>query len=93
MTNNKYKAHTEPLVRKLNLLKVNDIIDVQRLKIWYISENNKLPNNSRDMLKYNHEMHDIENRNHDRLPLDPTQTSGVNIDLRRHISELLQNFP
>ena len=35
MTNSKYNAHTEALFKQLRLLKVNDIFDVQCLKLWY----------------------------------------------------------
>ena len=67
MTNSKYIAHTKPPFEKLNLLKVKDIFDVQYLKFWYKFVNNKLPNYFRDSFKFNHEIHDIETRNHDRL--------------------------
>ena len=95
MTNSRYNAHTEPLFKKLNLLKVKDIFDVQCLKFWYKFVNNKLhvPIYFRDMYKFNHELHDIETRNHDRLHLYPTRTSGARNVLRHHIPELLNIFP
>ena len=34
ITNTKYKAHTEPLFKDLHLLKINDIVDVQRLSFF-----------------------------------------------------------
>ena len=33
MTNNKYNAHTDPLFKRLKLLKIKDIVDVQCMKI------------------------------------------------------------
>ena len=43
MTNSKYDAHTEPIFKGLEMLKVKDISDVQCLKLWYKFVNNKLP--------------------------------------------------
>ena len=93
MTNSRYNAHTEPLFKKLYLLKVKDIFDVQCMKFWYKFVNKKLPNYFRDMFKYNHEVHDIGTRSHDQLHLYPTRTSGARNVLRHHIPELLNTFP
>ena len=35
MTNSKYNAHTDPIFKGLEMLKVKDIFDVQCLKLWY----------------------------------------------------------
>ena len=93
MTNSRYNAHTEPLFKKLNLLKVKVIFDVQCLKCWYKFVNNKLPNYFRDMFKFNHELYNIKTRNHYHLHLYPTRTSGARNILRHHIPELLNKFP
>ena len=93
MTNSRYNAHTEPLFKQLHLLKVKDIFENQCLKFWYKYVNNKLPNYFRNMFTYNHELHEIETRNHDRLHLYPTRTSGARNVLRHHIPELLNKFP
>ena len=73
--------------------KVKDIFDVQFLKFWYKVVNNKLSNYFRNMFTYNHELHDIETRNHGRLHLYPTRTSGTRNVLRHHIPEPLNKFP
>ena len=74
MTNSRYNAHTEPLLKQLHLLNVKAIFDVQCMKIWYKFVHKKRPNYFRDMFKYNHEVHDIGTRSHDRLHLYPTRT-------------------
>ena len=38
-----YNAHTEPLFKSLNILKVNDIFNLSQLKFYYNLSNNKLP--------------------------------------------------
>ena len=93
MTNSRYNAHTEPLLKQLHLLNVKDIFDVQCMKFWYKFVNKKVPNYFRDMFKYNHEVHDIGTRSHDRLHLYPTRTSGARNVLRHHLPELLNTFP
>ena len=93
MTNSRYNAHTEPLLKQLHLLNVKDIFDVQCMKFWYKFVNKKLPNYFRDMFKYNHEVHNIRTRSHDRLHLYPTRTSGARNVLRHHLPELLNTFP
>ena len=97
-----WRAPTRPRTRvcpdtqrtsSINLLKVNDIFDVQCLKFWYKFVNKKLPNYFRDMFKYNYELHEIGTRSHDQLHLYPTRTSGARNVLRHHIPELLNKFP
>ena len=43
ITNSNYLAHSEPLFKTLNLLKLEDIIKVNILKFHYQYENNNLP--------------------------------------------------
>ena len=62
LTNSKYNAHTEPLFKQLRLLKVNDIFDVQCLKVWYKFVNKKLPNYFRDIFKVSSFKFLFENR-------------------------------
>ena len=93
MTNSRYNAHTEPPFKQLHLLKVKDIFEIPCLKFWYKYVNNKLPNYFCSMFTYNHELHEIETRNHDRLHLYPTRTRGARNVLRRHIPELSNKSP
>ncbi len=39
----KYNAHTEPIFKKLKLFKLEDILKLQELKLYYKYNNNKLP--------------------------------------------------
>ena len=62
MTNSKYNAHTDPLVKSLKLLKIKDIFDVQCMKIWYKFVNNNVPTYFVSMFRYNRELYDIQTR-------------------------------
>ena len=64
MTQSKYNAHTEPLFKDLQFLKINDIFDVQCLKFWYKFVNKTLPNYLCMIFTYNNELFDIETRSH-----------------------------
>ena len=43
VTNCKYNAHTDPLFKRLKLLKIKDIFHVQCMKYWYKFVNNNVP--------------------------------------------------
>ena len=43
ITCSKYNAHTDPLFKSLNLLKLNDILDISALRLYYKFENKLLP--------------------------------------------------
>ena len=93
ITNAKYNAHTEPLFKKINLLKIKDIFDMQCMKFWYKFVNKKLPNYFHSIFIYNNELYDIETRNHDNMHLFPTRTTGARNVLRHRIPEILAGFP
>ena len=93
ITNSKYNAHTEPLFKKMNLLKIKDIFDMQCMKFWHKFVNKKLPNYFHSIFIYNNELYDIETRNHDNMHLFPTRTTGAKNVLRHRIPEILAGFP
>ena len=43
VTNAKYNSHTEPIMKRLKLLKVNDLYNLAALKLFHKYENNDLP--------------------------------------------------
>ena len=43
ITNSNYLAHSQPIFKTLNLLTLEDIINVNILRIYYQYENNNLP--------------------------------------------------
>ena len=43
ITNSNYLAHSEPIFKTLNLLKLEDIIKVDMIKFYYQPENKNLP--------------------------------------------------
>ena len=93
MTNSKYNAHTEPLFKELEMLKVKNIFDVQCMKLWYKFVNKSLPEYFSTMFTFNNELYQIETRGQNQLHLFPTRTVSARNVLRHHIPDLLQEYP
>ena len=93
MTNCKYNAHTDPIFKSLEMLKVKDVFDVQCLKLWYKFVNNELLYFFKSMFTYNHELYETETHSHGMLHLYPTRTAGARNVVRHRIPELLLEFP
>ena len=64
VTNSTYNADTEPLFKELNLLKLDGIFNIQCMNLFYKFTNNALPKYFQSLFRYNHEMYEIETRNH-----------------------------
>ena len=93
MTNSKYNAHTEPLFKELEMLKVKNIFDVQCMKFWYKFVKKSLPEYFGTMFTFNNELYQIETRGQNQLHLFPTRTVSARNVLRHHIPDLLQEYP
>ena len=93
LTTSKYNSHTEPLFKRMNLLKVKDIFDVQCFAFWYKFVNKKLPHYFHDIFTFNYELHEIETRSQNNLHLYPTRTTGARNVLRHRVPELLRDYP
>ena len=63
ITCSKYNAHTEPLFKMLNLLKVSDMLTLNLLKIYYKYKNQSLPFYVMNMFTDAIEPHDYNLRN------------------------------
>ena len=64
MTSSKYNAHTNPLFKKMHLLKVGDIHTVQQLQFFYKLTQNNLPTYFNSFLiRRQHNIHEHLTRN------------------------------
>ena len=63
ITSSKYNAHTDPLFKQLNILKVSDLYKLSQLKFFYKLSNGKLPKyfDSFQLLR-NNELHNYYTR-------------------------------
>ena len=92
MTNSKYNAHTEPLFKELEMLKVKNIFcSVYEILVQIF--NKSLPEYFDTMFKFNNESYETETPDQNQRHLFPTRTISARNVLRHHIPDLLQEYP
>jgi hypothetical protein len=89
----KYNAHTEPLFKKLNLLKVEDILKLHELKFYYKYKHERLPHYLQQIpLVFNNEIHDHDTRAqndiHENKTLHEFAQYCIRHDLPKRINEM-----
>jgi hypothetical protein len=90
----KYNAHTEPLFKKLKLLKVNDILKLQELKFYYKYKNNKLPHYLQSLPFHpNTEIHNHETRTKHNLHQPISKHSFAKNCVRFDIPKIVNKTP
>ena len=75
ITVSKYNAHTEPLFKALDLLKIQDMLDLSTLKFYYRYVHDNLPAyfySFRIVTQGTH--HNYDTRNRDQIYIDRTRT-------------------
>ena len=96
ITNAKYNAHTEPLFKKMNLLKFNDMFDICALKIYYRLLDGSLPYYVQNIFTLDDRTRRYETRLQTELPYFYPKTSVakkcIRFYLPRFISELSTNI-
>ena len=93
ITNSKYNAHTTPIFKELNLLKLEDIFKIAMLKFHFKYEQNQLPAYFTNMfLPQNVEHgHDTRQRDQDR-PQRPNKSSSDKM-IRYYMPTFLETIP
>ena len=92
MSDIKHHAHTVPLFKELEMLKISDIFDVQCMKFWYKFVNKSLPEYFETTLTFNNKLYQIETGGQNQLHLFPIRTISARNVLRHSILDLLQEF-
>ena len=91
ITLSKYNAHTEPIFKKLNMLKINEMYNISLLKFYFKFINKCLPKYFMNILHY-HE-HPYSTRTRDD-PIHPrTNTNSARKSVRNHLPNFLKNMP
>ena len=93
ITCSKYNAHTEPLLKTLNLLKIEDIMKTKALKLYYRYKQNELPKYFESMFTESNDNHSHDIRHKCLLYQLPTKTSTGRLCIRHYIPELLSKTP
>ena len=93
ITNSKYNAHTEPLLKELKLLSVPDIFKKQCLKLYHKWSNLKLPFYLASMFIKIRDVHDHDTRQRNILFDTLTQHVQTKNCIRHFIPTLLSDMP
>ena len=85
----KYNAHTEPLFKRSNILKCNDLFDLKALQFYFKYKSSSLPHFFINMFEGTHNEHtyNTRSRNLIRLPI-PNRTTSLN-SIRYYLPVLL----
>ena len=94
ITSSKYNAHTEPLMKQLNILKINDLFRLNSLKFFYKYANGKVPS---FFVSYSivpqSDVHDYSTRFNNLVSLNVTRTHLARRCLRNNIQVILNSTP
>ena len=94
LTGSNYNAHTEPLFKKMDLLKVSDICKLQEIKFYYKLVNKQLPIYF-DTFNFqaNSNLHDHNTRTRQQLHVTRVNHAFATTNLRHNIIQTVNNTP
>lgn len=94
VANSQYNAHTEPILKLLNMLKLEDIYKVAKLKFFYKHTKNMLPNFFQIMrFPKVEEGHDIDLRNKNDRRLPAVKKDLTNTTIKYMIPDIINKTP
>ncbi len=93
ITNSKYNAHTDPLFKKLSLLKVADIYDLNVLKFYYKYHHQLLPAYFNNILDNQHHAHTYNTRNRHVPRINNPSTTSAEKAIRYLVPKILTKTP
>ena len=93
INNSKYNSHTEPLLKKNNLLKITDIYYVNALKFHFKYERGILPGYFRNIFIDSQPVHEVNTRNKSYIILNQPNTALPRESVRYKIPQIMLNVP
>ena len=92
--NAKYNAHTSPLFKQLQLLKVSDLCALQELKFAFKFQNGLLPYYFNSIQYFRHlDRHNYETRNKSNIEVLPSRHAFVSNSICYRLPEILNSCP
>jgi hypothetical protein len=88
ITTSKYNAHTNPLYKKLKILKLEDIYKLKIAKYMYAFDKQILPSPLMNIISYNRTMHEHNTRNKNNPHIDTRRTLIASNSLRHKGPEI-----
>ena len=93
ITCSKYNAHTDPIFKKLNILKINDIHKLSAIKFYYKFKNNLLPKSFHAIFTSKMPSHEHKTRQRNTPRPDTPKTALAKSTIRYYIPELIKQLP
>ena len=93
ITNSKHNAHTDPIFKKLNLMKIEDIYKANALKLYFKYKNDMVPCYFKGMFSVLHHTHGYGTRNRDQTRPHKPNTALSESSIRYYIPRLIQSIP
>ena len=94
ISNSKFYAHTEPLFKRLGLLKLDDLFKLNILKFYYLHFHNLLPHYLQQFeFKARYEIHDYKTRNKFELNLQKNTIKAAENSLRHVTPKIINDTP
>ena len=87
----KYNAHTDPIFKKLKILKIKDIYNLSLLKFYFKYKNDNLPRFFQNVFSFPEHSYHTRGRNDPMVPY--TRTSSARNSVRNVLPEFLRNAP
>jgi hypothetical protein len=85
--------YTNPLYKKLKILKLEDIYKLKVAKYMYAFDKQILPSPLLDIISYNHNIHEYNTRNNDNTHIDTRRTMIASNSLRHKGPEIWYEIP
>ena len=92
MTASKYNAHTEPLFKQFNIMKLEDSLSLQCLKFYHKLKGNSLPKYLADIFTRNSDIYHYGTRNRDQLHYFPFKKTDASKCVRLSEPNLLNEI-
>ena len=93
MFNSKYNAHTDPLFKRLNLLKLSDIFKTRQIRFYFRYIKNSLPTYFKDIFATNSQLHSYETRINNEIHVARTKSSHADKRIRILIPATIAKLP
>ena len=93
ISRSKYNAHTSPIFKNLELLKIEDILNISLLKFQFKLVNEKLPHYFPSIFYQIQTNHNYNTRNHDVVQLPIPNTNSSFYSLRYFLPNFVENIP
>ena len=88
-----FRAHTEPLYKELQTLKVEDIMRVRALKFYFRYTHNELPQYFSDMFANERPEHSYNTRNRDSIQIAIPRRNRTKNSIRYYTPNLFNDMP